>query len=224
MINFLDPVQIITTFSVLGVLLVVFAETGLLVGFFLPGDSLLITAGLLTHQKVLDINIHLFVVLLFIAAFLGNNTGYLFGKHVGRKLFQREDSPIFHKDNLIKAEGFYKKYGSRSVILACFVPFARTFVPIISGITKMNHAKFMAFNTIGILLWAVGLTYLGYYAGAWLESRGIDVDHYLLPFIALIILFSVLPGIYHILKDANRREAAKKTIKHYATRRKTKNK
>lgn len=222
MIPGMDLVEFITWVGVFGVALVVFAETGLLVGFLLPGDSLLITAGLLTHQKVLDIDIHLFVVILFIAAFLGNNTGYLFGKHVGRKLFDREDSPIFHRSNLEKAEAFYEKYGSRSVILACFVPFARTFVPILSGITKMPHPRFIAFNTIGILLWAVGLTYLGYYAGAWLEARGIDVDHYLLPFIALIIILSATPPLYHILKDADRRQAVKTTIKQTATRKKKK--
>ncbi len=214
MIPGMDLVDFITWAGVFGVAACVFAETGLLVGFLLPGDSLLISAGLLTHQKVLDIDIHLFVIILFVAAFLGNNTGYLFGKHVGRKLFEREDSPIFHKSNLDKAEAFYEKYGSRSVILACFVPFA--------GITKMSHGRFIAFNTIGILLWAVGLTYLGYYAGAWLESRGIDVDHYLLPFIALIILLSAAPPLYHILKDADRRQSVKTTIKQAATRKKKK--
>ena len=222
MIPGMDIVDFITWASVIGVLIVVFAETGLLVGFFLPGDSLLLTAGLLTHQGVLDINIHVFVILLFIAAFLGNNTGYLFGRHVGRRLFQRKESPIFHKANLEKAEEFYEKYGSRAVILACFVPFARTFVPILSGITKMPHIRFMLFNTVGILFWAVGLTYLGYYAGAWLESRGIDVDHYLLPFIAIIILISAIPPLFHILKDKDRREVVKTTIKQAASRKKKK--
>lgn len=220
MIPGMDIVDFITWASVFGVLLVVFAETGLLVGFFLPGDSLLLTAGLLTHQGVLDINIHVFVILLFIAAFLGNNTGYLFGRHVGRRLFHRKESPIFHKANLDKAEEFYEKYGSRAVILACFVPFARTFVPILSGITKMPHAKFMAFNTVGILLWAVGLTYLGYYAGAWLETKGVDVDTYLLPFIALIILVSAIPPLYHILKDKERRKAVAATIRQTTRRKK----
>ncbi len=222
MIPGMDLVDFITWAGVLGVAICVFAETGLLVGFLLPGDSLLITAGLLTHQKVLDIDIHIFVIILFVAAFLGNNTGYLFGKHVGRKLFNRKDSPIFHKSNLEKAEVFYEKYGSRSVILACFVPFARTFVPILSGITKMSHARFMAFNTIGILLWAVGLTYLGYYAGAWLESKGVNVDAYLLPFIALIILISAAPPLFHILRNKERRQAVKETIKQTASRKKKK--
>lgn len=213
MIPGMDLVDFVSWAGVIGVAFVIFAESGLLAGFFLPGDSLLITAGLLTHQKVLNIDIHLFVIILFVAALLGNNTGYLFGKHVGRRLFQRRESPIFHKSNLEKAEAFYEKYGSRSVILACFVPFARTFVPILSGITKMSHASFAIFNTIGILLWAVGLTYLGYYAGAWLESHGVNVDHYLLPFIALIVLISVAPPLFHILKDKDRRKAIAQTVK-----------
>ncbi len=207
----------ITWAGVFGVALVVFAETGLLIGFLLPGDSLLITAGLLANRGVLDINIHLFVTILFVAAFLGNNTGYLFGKHVGKRLFNRKDSLIFHKSNLEKAEVFYEKYGNKAVILACFVPFARTFVPLLAGISKMKHSTFMTFNTIGILLWAVGLTYLGYYAGAWLVSKGIDVDKYLLLFIAGVILISALPPLYHIFKDKDRRQAvvssAKKTIR-----------
>lgn len=203
----------ITWAGVFGVAIVIFAETGLLVGFLLPGDSLLLTAGLLTHQRVLDINIHLFVSILFIAALAGNNTGYFFGKHVGRKLFKREDSLIFKQSNLDKAEIFYEKYGNKAVILACFVPFARTFVPLLAGISKMKHSTFLFFNTIGILLWAVGLTYLGYYAGAWLEHRGIDVDHYLLPFIAFIVLISALPPLYHILKDEGRRQDIKTTVK-----------
>lgn len=216
MIPGMSVLDFITWAGVFGVAFVVFAETGLLFGFFLPGDSLLFTAGVLTHQKVLDIDIHLFVAILFVAAFLGNNTGYLFGKHVGRKLFQKEDSPIFQKKNLKAAEAFYEKYGPASVILACFTPVARTFVPMLAGISHMNHIKFAAYNTVGILLWAVGITYLGYYSGAWLESRGIEIDHYLLPFIAVIILLSVLPGIVHILRDAERRDTAKKTVRHYA--------
>ncbi len=203
----------ITWAGVLGVAFVVFAETGLLIGFLLPGDSLLLTAGLLTHQKVLDINIHLFVVILFVAAFAGNNTGYMFGKHVGRKLFQRQDSLIFKQSNLDKAEIFYEKYGNKAVILACFVPFARTFVPLLAGVSKMKHTTFIIFNTIGILLWAVGLTYVGYYAGAWLEKQGVDVDLYLLPFIGLIILISALPPLIHIFKDKDRRHTTYRAMK-----------
>jgi membrane-associated protein len=212
--------EFITWAGVLGVAFVIFAETGFLIGFLLPGDSLLLTAGLLTHQKVLDINIHFFVIILFIAAILGNNSGYAIGKHAGRRLFKRKDSLIFHQSNLQKAEKFYEKHGNKAVVLACFVPFARTFVPLLAGVSKMKHSTFILFNTIGILLWAVGLTYVGYYAGAWLESKGIDVDHYLLPFIALIVLVSALPPLYHIFKDKGRRQAAVHTAKHTFRRRK----
>jgi membrane-associated protein len=213
MIPGMSILEFITWAGVFGVAVVIFAETGLLIGFLLPGDSLLLTAGLLTHQKVLDIDIHVFVFILFIVAVLGNNTGYYVGKHLGRRLFKREDSLIFHKSNLNKAEVFYEKHGNKAVIIACFVPFARTFVPLLAGISKMKHSTFIIFNTIGILFWAVGLTYVGYYAGAWLESKGIDVDHYLLPFIALIVLISALPPLYHIFKDKNRRHEIKATVK-----------
>lgn len=221
MIPGLSLFEFITWAGVIGVALVIFAETGLLIGFLLPGDSLLLTAGLLAHQKVLDIDIHLLVFILFVAATLGNNTGYLIGKHIGRRLFNRKDSLIFHKSNLEKAELFYKKYGNRAVILACFVPFARTFVPLLAGISKMKHSTFIIFNTIGILLWAVGLTYVGYYAGAWLESKGIDVDKYLLLFIAGVILLSALPPLYHIFKDKDRRQATAHAIKHTLRRKKS---
>ena len=207
----------ITWAGVLGVAVVIFAETGLLVGFLLPGDSLLITAGLLAHQGVLDININTLVIILFVAALIGNQTGYIFGKHVGRRLFKRHNSLIFHQQNLLKAEAFYEKYGNKAVVIACFVPFARTFVPILAGVGKMTHRTFTVFNTIGILVWSVGFTYLGYYAGAWLESKGIDVDHYLLIFIAVVVVLSALAPIIHIMRDKDLRQSvatsAKKTLK-----------
>lgn len=213
MIFGLDLLNIITGAGVIGIAIVIFSETGLLVGFFLPGDSLLVTAGLLTHQKALDINIHALVLIVFIAALLGNNTGYLFGRRIGRRLFERKDSLIFHKSNLQKAEGFYQKYGNGAVALACFVPFARTFVPILAGVSKMPHKAFLIFNTLGIFAWTAGITYLGFYAGGFLESRGINVDLYLLPFIGLVVLVSALPPLYHVFKDRQTRAHMKKTLK-----------
>ncbi len=209
MIPGMSLLDFITVFGVLGVALVIFAESGLLIGFFLPGDSLLLTTGLLTHRDVLTIDIHLLVIILFIAAALGDNVGYWFGKKIGRKLFQRKESPIFHKRNLEKAEEFYQKHGNKTIVLARFVPFARTFAPIIAGISHMKYSTFVLYNIIGAVLWAVGLTYIGYYAGAWLEHQGIDIDKYLLLVIAGIILISVLPAAYHALKDHERRAILK---------------
>lgn len=209
MIPGFDLLDFIAAFSLFGVAAVVFAESGLLIGFFLPGDSLLLTTGLLTHRDVITFDIHFVVIVLFLAAALGDNTGYWFGKKVGRKLFKREDSPIFHKNNLIKAEEFYEKHGSKTIVLARFVPFARTFAPIIAGISHMKYSTFVLYNIIGALLWAVGLTYIGYYFGAWLEHQGVDIDKYLLLVIAGVILLSLLPGIYHILKDPENRKKIK---------------
>lgn len=210
MIPGMSILDFISWAGVLGVALVIFAESGLLIGFFLPGDSLLLTAGLLANRGVLMVDIHLLVVILFFAAALGDNVGYWFGRKVGRRLFKREDSPIFHKDNLIKAEAFYERHGSKTIVLARFVPFARTFAPIIAGISHMKYRTFIIFNIIGALLWAVGLTYIGYYAGAWLEHQGIDIDKYLLLVIAGIVLLSILPPLFHIFSDQDRRSALKR--------------
>lgn len=216
MIPGVDLIDFITFVGVIGVALVVFAESGLLIGFFLPGDSLLFTAGFLTHQGILDINIHLFVAILFVAAAAGDSVGYAFGNKVGRKIFKKEDSLLFKKENLYRAEAFYEKHGSKTIVIARFIPIIRTFAPIIAGVGKMHYRTFLTFNLIGAFLWAVGLTYIGYYAGAWFESRGIDIDHYLLPIIAVIILISILPPIVHILKDKQQRDA----IKHHVRNRK----
>lgn len=201
MIPGMDLIEFISWASLLGVALVVFAESGLLIGFFLPGDSLLLTTGLLVNRGVIDYSIHVVVLVLFIAAVLGDNTGYWFGKKVGRSLFKRQDSVIFHKANLMKAEKFYEKHGNKTIVLARFVPFARTFAPILAGISHMHYKTFVTYNIVGALLWAAGLTYLGYYAGAWLESQGIDIDKYLLLIIAAVVAISLLPAIYHVIKD-----------------------
>jgi membrane-associated protein len=202
-----DLVNIITGLGVLAIAGVVFAESGLLIGFFLPGDSLLFTAGFLVHQDILHINISLFVLILFIAAALGDNAGYAFGNRVGRRLFRKKDSLLFRHENIERAEEFYEKYGSKTIILARFIPVVRTFAPIVAGIGKMRYATFFVFNLIGAFLWAVGVNYAGYFVGAWFKSRGIDIDHYLLPIILIIIILSILPPIIHILKDPKQRQA-----------------
>ena len=212
MIPGVDLIDLITFVGVIGVALIIFAESGLLIGFFLPGDSLLVTAGFLTHQGILDINIHLFVAILFLAAALGDSVGYAFGNKVGRKLFKKQDSLLFRQENVHHAEAFYEKHGSKTIVIARFIPIVRTFAPVIAGIGNMQYRTFLTFNLIGAFLWAVGLTYLGYYAGAWLGSQGIDVDHYLLPIIAIIVLISILPPIIHILKDKKQRDNIKKYL------------
>lgn len=190
-------IHLITGLGVLAVLFVIYAESGLLIGFFFPGDSLLFTSGFLVHQGIFNIDIHLFVLLLFTAAVLGDSTGYTFGSRVGRKLFERPNSRFFKKDHLEKAEAFYEKYGSLAIILARFVPIVRTFAPIVAGVSKMHYRTFLAFNIIGGFLWTTIFTYLGYFVGRQLTDMGINIE-----VIAIVIVFlSVLPIIIPILRD-----------------------
>jgi len=192
--------------AVLVLMAIIFAESGLLIGFFLPGDSILFTAGFLVHAGILHFDIHLLVFLLFVAAVAGDSVGYLFGRRVGRRIFNRPNSRLFRQENIQKAEEFYDKHGSKTIIIARFIPVVRTFAPIVAGVGKMEYKNFVLFNVIGALLWAVGITYAGYYIGAALESVGIHVDTILLPIIAFIVLISVLPPAIHILKDKERRD------------------
>lgn len=193
--------------AVLILMTIIFAESGLLIGFFLPGDSLLFTAGFLVQSGVLKFDLHLMVILIFVAAVLGDGAGYLFGRRVGRKIFTRPDSLLFRRENIEKAEEFYERHGNMTIILARFIPIIRTFAPIVAGIGTMRYRSFVTFNIIGAFLWAAGVTYAGFYIGAALERIGISVDTILLPIVAIIIVISVLPPAIHILKDKNRRDA-----------------
>lgn len=193
--------EFITHFGPFAVAAVIFAETGLMVGFFLPGDSLLFTAGFLVQQNIFAINIHAFVLLLFLASIAGNSTGYMFGQRVGRRLFRREDSRFFRQEYLQRAEEFYERHGSRTIILAMFVPIVRTFTPIVAGISHMSYRKFLLFNVIGAAIWIGGFTYLGYFAGSYIRAAGINIELAAL----IIIALSLLPGIIHVLKEPQRR-------------------
>ena len=193
--------------AVLVLVAIIFAESGLLIGFFLPGDSLLFTAGFLVHSSVLQFDIHLLVILVFLAAVLGDSVGYLFGRRVGRKIFNRPNSLLFRQENIQKAEEFYDRHGSATIVLARFVPVIRTFAPIVAGVGNMTYRSFVLFNVIGALLWAAGVTYAGYYVGSVLERFGIEVDTILLPIIALIVIVSVIPPAIHVLKDKKTRTA-----------------
>lgn len=207
----------ITHFGPYAVAAVIFAETGLMVGFFLPGDSLLFTAGFLVQQQVFSINIHLFVLLLFIASVTGNSTGYLFGQRVGRRLFRREDSRFFRQEYLRRTEDFYEKHGSKTIIIAMFVPIVRTFTPIVAGIGHMNYRRFILFNVIGAAIWIGSFTYLGYYAGAYIRAAGINIEVAAL----IIIALSLLPGVIHVLKEPERRTAIRQRVGKLARRRRS---
>ncbi len=202
----LEITEVIRAVGVLGIAAIVFAESGLLIGFFLPGDTLLFTAGFLAHQGVLGVNVHLMVLILFIAAVAGDNVGYWFGKKVGPRIFKKQDSILFHQDNLQRAEKFYEKYGPLTIIIARFTPVVRTFAPIVAGVGNMNYKKFMTYNLIGGLLWTAGITYLGYYGGAFLEANGINVEALVVPVILAAIIFSAASPLIHILRDPKSRK------------------
>jgi membrane-associated protein len=191
----MDLPELIKTIGYVGVFAIVFAESGLLIGFFLPGDSLLFTAGFLASQEILSLPVLL--IGCAICAITGDSVGYAFGRRVGRRLFQRENSTFFKKKYLLAAESFYEKHGGKAIVLARFVPIVRTFAPIVAGIGEMEYRRFVSFNIIGGLLWAVGVTIAGYFLGSVIP----DVDKYLLPILAVIIFVSLLPSIIHVLKD-----------------------
>ena len=203
----IDPEAIIATMGVLGILAVIFAESGLLIGFFLPGDTLLFTAGFLIQAGILKIDIALLVILLFVAATLGDSVGYTFGRRIGQRLFSRPNSRLFKQENIQKAEAFYEKHGAKTIILARFIPVVRTFAPVVAGVGKMKYGTFITYNIIGGLLWAGGVTYLGYFLGGWFVSMGLNIDQVLLPVVAVILLLSILPAAIHLLKDKKQRIA-----------------
>lgn len=194
-------ITFITGLGWLAVIAVIYAESGLLIGFFLPGDSLLFTAGFLVHQHIFAINIHLFVLLLFIAAVLGDSTGYAFGSRLGHKLFERENSRFFRKENLVRAENFYKKHGAKTIVLARFIPVIRTFAPIVAGMSSMRYRTFLIYNIVGAFIWTAGFTYLGYFAGKLLNDLGINIELAVI----LIIFISTLPLVIHPLMNKRRR-------------------
>ena len=199
--------SLLRTVGYAGIFAIVFAESGLLAGFFLPGDSLLFTAGFLASQGVF--NIVVLCILTFIAAVVGDSVGYHFGKRVGPRAFKKEDSLVFSKENVEKSQAFFKKHGGKSIILARFVPLGRTFVPVIAGIGKMEYRRFLFFNVFGGFIWAVGVTVLGYFLGSVIP----DVDKYLLPIITGILLLSISPAIIHLIQHKHDRDQMVEKIK-----------
>ncbi|HSX58140.1 MAG TPA: VTT domain-containing protein [Candidatus Saccharimonadales bacterium] len=196
----IDLEKLVRTIGYFGVFGMVFAESGLLIGVILPGDSLLFTAGFLASAGVF--NIYALALGCFIAAVVGDNVGYAFGKRYGRRLFSKEESFWFHKKNISRAEEFYKKHGGKAIILARFTPIIRTFAPIVAGIGSMHYRTFFWFNIAGAFLWAVGVTLAGYFLGQAIPN----VDKYLLPIVALIILVSLLPSIIHLINERRHRK------------------
>jgi membrane-associated protein len=199
-----SPRHLIETFGTIGVLAIIFAESGLLIGFFLPGDSLLFTAGLFSAPgAAVHLNLAAVTVGCFLAAVAGAQTGYEIGRRAGPRLFNRPDSRLFRRAHVERAEAFFERNGAKTILLCRFVPVVRTFATVIAGMAKMDAWKFFVMNVLGALPWAVGVTLLGYALGKSIHN----VDRYLLPIIGVIVVVSFVPVGLELLR-ARRRAAA----------------
>jgi membrane-associated protein len=196
----LDPRDLIDKVGLVGIWLIVFAESGLLVGFFLPGDSLLFTAGFFASSpssipSELHLNLPLLLIGCFVAAVAGDQVGYLFGHRVGDALLQRPDSRFFKRSNVEKAQRFFDKHGAKTIVLARFVPIVRTFAPIVAGVSSMRYRTFVTYNIVGGALWAIGVTLLGYFLGQ------VDVvEENLEITILVIVAMSLMPMVVELLR------------------------
>ena len=208
--NFIDLGKLMAEYGVMAVygilFAVIFAESGLFFGFFLPGDSLLLTAGLLAYKGVelpgggqLRLSLLVLMPLLFAAAVLGDNVGYWFGRKVGPPLFRRPQSLLFRPKNLLAAKAFFERHGGKTVTLARFMPFIRTFVPIVAGAVDMKWRRFMFFNLFGGLLWAIGVTYAGYSLGRLVPPS--ILDRYFIVIIVVVIIVSAMPALIHLWRE-----------------------
>jgi membrane-associated protein len=196
--SWLDPEKLIEAFGTLGVLAIVFVESGLLVGFFLPGDSLLFTAGLLSSANTLP-DLWILLITIPIAAILGDQVGYAIGRKAGPAIFKRPDSRFFHHENVERAQDFFDRYGPRTIVLARFVPIVRTFAPVTAGVARMHYPTFLTYNVIGGVLWGVGVTTLGYFLGQvdWVEA---NIEFVLIAIVGV----SVTPMVFELLRSRGR--------------------
>lgn len=191
--DFVSPERLIATFGTLGIILTVFAESGLFFGFFLPGDSLLFTAGVLAARGTLSLPVIL--VGIVVAAIAGDQVGYAFGRRVGPALFRRPDSRFFRRGHVERAHDYFEHYGVKTIVLARFIPVVRTFAPIVAGVSEMRYRTFVTYNVVGGLLWGLGVTLAGYLLG-----EVVDIDRYLLPVIGVIVMLSVTPVLLEVRK------------------------
>ncbi len=195
----LDPDHLIRTFGLIGIMVIVFAESGLLVGVFLPGDSLLFTAGLLSATTSLLPPLWVIIPAVVVAAVVGDQVGYLIGARAGPKVFQRPDSRFFRKEFVDKAYSYFERYGGRTIVLARFVPIVRTFTPVVAGVSQMSYRTFVAYNVIGGTLWGVSVTVIGYFLGQ-VDFVAAHIELILI----LIVAVSVLPIAFELMRARSR--------------------
>lgn len=193
---------LLTTFGLVGIGFVVFAESGLLIGIFFPGDSLLFTAGLFASRG--DLPIIPLVAIAFLAAVAGDSVGYTFGKRAGASLYKREDSRFFKQEHLQKATEFYERHGGKTIVIARFIPIVRTMAPIVAGAAEMKYRRFIAFNVVGGVLWGIGVTLLGYFLGQAFPWIGENLEIV----VVVIVALSIVPVLLHVRKGRKGHEDA----------------
>ena len=195
--------ELIRLVGFVGIAAIVFAETGLLIGFFLPGDSLLITAGLFAAKG--DLNIVTLIPALILAAILGNGTGYAIGKRTGAALFSRPDSLLFRRDHVAMTQEYYAKHGGRTIILAQFIPILRTFAPVVAGVAEMPYRQFALFNVVGAIAWITSMTVVGYSLGSLVP----DIERRIHYVVAAVIVVSLIPPGLAWLRRRNQPTASR---------------
>ncbi|PJJ71664.1 membrane-associated protein [Diaminobutyricimonas aerilata] len=211
LIPWLDPETLITAFgpfALLGVCLIVFAETGLLVGFLLPGDTLLIITGLLAFNPDFPVDIWWVCLAIAFAAFLGGEVGYLIGHKAGPRIFERKESGLFSVKNVERTNAFFERFGGLAVIVARFVPIVRTFTPVAAGVGHMNYAKYSLYNAIGALIWGAGLTYGGYLLG-YIPPVADFVQEYIDLILLAAVLTAVVPTVFHYIQSSRKARRAR---------------
>ncbi|MEX1079246.1 MAG: VTT domain-containing protein [Homoserinimonas sp.] len=204
LIPWLDPELLINgfgAFALVGVCAIVFSETGLLVGFLLPGDTLLIITGLLTFAGVIEIDIWWVCLAIGFAAFLGGEAGYLIGHKFGPKIFERKESGVFSRKNVERTNAFFVRFGGFAVILARFVPILRTFVPVAAGVGHMNYKKYSLYNLIGAMVWGAGLTFVGYLLG-YIPPVADFVRAYIDLILLTAVVLTLIPTVYHYVRSS----------------------
>jgi membrane-associated protein len=189
-----DVAHIIQTGGLLLIAAIIFAESGMFVGFFFPGDTLLLTAGVFAAQGKLPLELTILVIAA--AAIAGDNTGYHIGRSLGHRLFTKKDGLLFRKEYVDRAEKFYERWGSRTMLIAHFVPVVRTFVPPVAGVARMNYKQFVLFDAIGDTAWAVIVTMIGY----WFGQKIPNIDHYIIGAVVAVMVITLGPTLYHLTK------------------------
>ncbi len=211
LIPWLDPQNLIEgfgAFALLGICFIVFAETGLLVGFLLPGDTLLIISGILTFSGVIDIDIWWVCLAISFAAFVGGEVGYLIGHKVGPRIFERKETGLFSVENVRRTNGFFERFGGLAVIVARFVPIVRTFAPVAAGVGHMNYKKYSLYNAIGAIIWGAGLTLLGYVLGYIPPVRDFVVS-YIDVILLGAVAITLIPTIFHYVQSLQKAKKAR---------------